>query len=171
MAAPDAGLNPPATYILSVVITSGEMATQPEEISQQSSPLVPSEDLRESVYASSAGGYGDGPNGRRRSLRVTVLLTDAAVLVLSLGHLTLTILLMCYHGRPINASYDILQSILTTVGIKDIAAFYNRLFQLTAYPRSDQYFRWCFLSSSVGFCTTPLASDWRMAFHLGHWNS
>ncbi|CAG9956830.1 unnamed protein product [Clonostachys rosea f. rosea IK726] len=92
------------------------MATQPEGISQQSSPLVPSEDLRESVYASSAGGYGDGPNGRRRSLRVTVLLTDAAVLVLSLGHLTLTILLMCYHGRPINASYDILQSILTTIG-------------------------------------------------------
>ncbi|CAH0045870.1 unnamed protein product [Clonostachys solani] len=156
------------------------MATQPEEISRQSSPLVPSEDLRQSGYVSStegssagdssAGGSGEGPKGRRRSLRVIILLTDVVVLVLSLGHLTLTVVLMCYNGRPVDASYDILQSVLTTVRINDIAAFYNRLFQLTAHSRSDQYFPWCLLSSAAGFCITLLATDWRMALHLGHLN-
>ncbi|CAH0042623.1 unnamed protein product [Clonostachys rhizophaga] len=92
------------------------MATYPEEVSRESSSLASSEDLRESLYASSSEGSGDGSKGRRRSLRAVVLLTDAAVLVLSLGHLTLLILLMCYHGRAVDASYDVLQSILTTIG-------------------------------------------------------
>ncbi|CAG9977310.1 unnamed protein product [Clonostachys byssicola] len=101
------------------------MTTQPGETSRESSLFLTFEDLGP-VDASSAEDYcserssaegsGDGPKGRRRSPQVIVLLTDAAVLVLSLGHLALTIVLMCYNGRPVDASYNTLQSILTTIG-------------------------------------------------------
>ncbi|VUC25805.1 unnamed protein product [Clonostachys rosea] len=91
------------------------MATTPEEISREYSP-VHFEELRQSGYASSAEGSGEAPKRRRTSPRALILSTDLAVLVLSLGHLVLLILLMCYKGRPVDASYGSFQTALTTIG-------------------------------------------------------